>query len=304
MFKVADELGGVFSTLRVTNGDARFEAKDLVFGRPEQAALGVEHYMCVDDGDLRAKMNGGLQAIRAEVAANGTDVDKECLEYVLDKVAGDSDKAFQGGLLRDCDAHGNVLPTRRGKRLADFVADPKAQVAKLNEAHIAALRFYTTAAFSTINNGLRDQARYKAERPHPFPVTVAFIAEGLKRLRTVAGKSTEANKEVTLYRGMKGMKVQDNFLQRGKGGTELAPMSTTSSLKVAMLYSASEDSLLLRVLSKNFMVRGPDISFLSAFPAEQEFLFPPLTYLEPTGDVQKLRVDDATFTIIDVRPQQ
>ena len=71
-----------------------------------------------------------------------------------------------------------------------------------------------------------------------------------------------------------------------------------------MLYSASEDSLLLRVLSKNFMVRGPDISFLSAFPAEQEFLFPPLTCLEPTGDVQKVRVDDATFTIIDVRPQQ
>ena len=44
----------------------------------------------------------------------------------------------------------------------------------------------------------------------------------------------------------------------------------------------------------------PDISFLSTFPAEQEFLF-----LDPTaGDVQKLRVDDATFTVIDVRPQQ
>ena len=54
----------------------------------------------------------------------------------------------------------------------------------------------------------------------------------------------------------------------------------------------------------HYMVRGPDISFLSAFPAEKEFLFPPLTYLEPTGDVQKLRVDDATFTVVDVRPQQ
>ena len=270
MFKVADDVGGLFSTLRNPNG-VRFEAKDLVFGRPEQAALGVEHYMCVDDGDLRAKMNDGLAAIRAEVTANGTDVDKECLQYVLNKVAGDSDQAFQGGLKRDCDAQGIVLPSRRGKRLPHFVADPKAQMAKLSEAHVAALRFYTTAAFSTINNGLRDQTRYRAERPHPFPVTVAFIAEGLKRLRTVAGKSAQANTEMTLYRGMKGMKVQDNFLQMGKGGTELAPMSTTSSLKVAMMYSASEDSLLLRVLSKNFMVRGPDISFLSAFPAEQEF---------------------------------
>ena len=103
---------------------------------------------------------------------------------------------------------------------------------------------------------------------------------------------------------MKGMRVQDNFLQQGRGGTELAPMSTTSDLQVAMEYSASENSLLLRIVTDNFMVRGPEISFLSAFPAEQEFLFPPLTYLEPTGDVQTLRVDDATFTVIDVRPAQ
>jgi hypothetical protein len=41
---------------------------------------------------------------------------------------------------------------------------------------------------------------------------------------------------------MKAMKAQDNFLQQGKGGTELAPMSTTRSLKVAMQYSASENS--------------------------------------------------------------
>ena len=52
------------------------------------------------------------------------------------------------------------------------------------------------------------------------------------------------------------------------------------------------------------MVRGPDISFLSAFPAEEEFLFPPLSYLEPAGETQTLRVDDATFTVIDVHPVQ
>ena len=124
------------------------------------------------------------------------------------------------------------------------------------QAHVAALRFYTTAGFKTINNGLRDQGRYGAGRPHPLPVMVAFIREGLGRLRAVAGRSSEANKEVILYRGMKNMKVQENFLQQGKGGTELAPMSTTSSLKVAMQYSASENSLLLRVVTKNFMVRG------------------------------------------------
>ena len=31
------------------------------------------------------------------------------------------------------------------------------------------------------------------------------------------------------------------------------------------------------------MERGADIAFLSAFPGEAEALFPPLTYLKPTG---------------------
>ena len=60
-----------------------------------------------------------------------------------------------------------------------------------------------------------------------------------------------------LWRGIKGVKAPEEFLR--KGGTELAPMSTTSSLKVAMEYSASENSLLLRLKTKNFMVRGNEI---------------------------------------------
>jgi len=35
--------------------------------------------------------------------------------------------------------------------------------------------------------------------------------------------------------------------------------------------------------------RGADISFLSAFPAEKEFLFPPLTFLYPVKDVAEVR---------------
>ena len=114
-------------------------------------------------------MNLGLEAIREEVARNGTEADKECLAYVLDMEAGNSDKAFQGGLKRDCGEDGCVLPSRltaegRGMRLSDFVAHEDAVLAGLREAHVAALRFYTTAAFATINNGLRDQ-----ETSDPFP---------------------------------------------------------------------------------------------------------------------------------------
>ena len=48
-------------------------------------------------------------------------------------------------------------------------------------------------------------------------------------------------------------------------------------------------ALVFKVRSTSFMDRGADLTFLSAFPAEQEFLFPPLTFLEPTGDVETVR---------------
>ena len=89
-----------------------------------------------------------------------------------------------------------------------------------------------------------------------------------------------------------------------QGGTELAPMSTTSDLSVAMRYSASSTSVLLRLITESFMQRAPDICFLSAFPGEAEFLFPPLTYLEPTGDVETVTVEGGlAYEVIDVRPR-
>ena len=111
---------------------------------------------------------------------------------------------------------------------------------------------------------------------------------------TVAGESAESNTTVTLYRGMKGMKLQDNFLQQGKGDTELAPMWTSRASRWRDAVLGLGELAAAAAAHKIFMVRGPEITFLSAFPGEKEsFLFPPLTYLEPTGETQTLRVDDA-----------
>ena len=199
---------------------------------------------------------------------------------MLYEEAGSNAKTFQGGLKRDCDEHGRLHPKRRaadgrGMRLADFVAHESARAAGLSEAHVAALRFYSTAAFRTINAPLRDQERFGRHEPHPLPLTVAWIRDALSKLRIIEAESSRKNEMVHLYRGMAGLQIQPEFLS--EGGTELAPMSTTASLKIAVQYSASEKALLLRIRTKNFMVRGPTISFLSAFPKEEEFLFPPLT---------------------------
>jgi hypothetical protein len=48
--------------------------------------------------------------------------------------------------------------------------------------------------------------------------------------------------------------------------------------------------------------RGCSLAFLSAFPAENEILFPPLTYLRPTGKTEVLSVERILFTVVELVP--
>ena len=186
----------------------------------------------------------GVAAIIREVEAHGTEEDKECLHYILYEEAGSSEKSFQHGLKRDRGPHGEVLSSRRvndgnggtrGMLLADFVAHVFAVGGGLEEAHVLALRLYSTAAFRSINNPLRDPERCERGEAHPWPVTVAYLREGVLKLRAVEASAPSAHEEVDLWRGMAHVAVPDEFLQRG--GSEQAPMSTTSNLAIAMQYS-------------------------------------------------------------------
>ena len=78
--------------------------------------------------------------------------------------------------------------------------------------------------------------------------------------------------------------------------------STTHDLSVAVRYSQSTSSVLLRLETKSFRERGADLTFLSAFPAERECLFPPLTHMRPVGEPQDVNVGALTYTVLDVKP--
>ena len=186
---------------------------------------------------------------------------RECIHYVLFERAGSSPKTFQQGLTRDIG--------RNGETLADFVAHPDARTARLEEAHVAALRIYTTAAYKVLNNPLRDLDRTE---PHPFPVTIAFLREAIGKLRAVGAQDDTAEGKtetrLDLWRGMRDTEVTETFMQHG--GTELAPMSTTTKLEVAVQYSTAQTSLLFKLRTDSFMQRGASIQFLSAFPGEEE----------------------------------
>ena len=83
----------------------------------------------------------------------------------------------------------------------------------------------------------------------------------------------------------------------------LAPMSTTTKLEVAVQYSTAQTSLLFKLRTDSFMERGASIQFLSAFPAEEEVLYPPLTFLKPTGKRMSMTHKERKITIVEVVPK-
>ena len=74
-------------------------------------------------------------------------------------------------------------------------------------------------------------------------IVTTTTTKALGKLRVIESEGPRANEMVPLYRGMRGTQVPPSFYLNGRGGTELAPMSSTSSLKVAMEYAASEQAL-------------------------------------------------------------
>ena len=162
--------------------------------------------------------------------------------------------------------------------------------AALSLAEIASLRFYTSHSFECINMPLRDHDRTV---PHPLPALTTCIQTGLKKLRALGAGDSSSRKTVILWRGFYDMQMTSEFL--ANGGTELAPMSTTPDVRVAVRYAINKPekdlapSLLFRIVTHNNLQRGADVQWLSMFPGEAETLFPPLTYLQATGKTHVLQ---------------
>lgn len=189
--------------------------------------------------------------------------------------------------------------------LAHFLEHEHAKQAGLKAGHVVALRIYTTHLFKYLNGPLRDQKTFgKGLRPHPLPVTMMFISEGIKKLRAVyLNRIKESEEKVArLYRGMRNLDVTDDFMKDRAGGTEVAPMSTTTDIRVAVHYGLSPGSLLFMIKVDNFMQYGAELRWLSAFPGEAEVCFPPLTFLQPTGRTELIQAGENVFKVVECVP--
>jgi len=233
-----------------------------------------------------------LEALEAEWLRGGTSDDQSLFGYCRYRKTGDLQTRFENG----------VPDGQRedGLGLDDFVRMEQAVTAKLTTPMVLVLRLYCTACFRSINSPLREELSH--DKPHPFPVTVYLLNEALKLLRAVEAHSSSSHESMVLWRGMRNVTFD---VADWKGGCERAPMSTTRDLDVAIRYSFSARSVLLKVETQNFRNRGADVQFLSSFPNEQEVLFPPLTFLRPTGrEPFEVRVGEpeVAFLCVEVEP--
>jgi len=252
--------------------EAKFSSNHLRLGDPNFAAAGIAPFLGLPEIVLKERLAKGKNAILEEFQNASAD-DRENLQYCLNERAGTSSKRFSNGE-RD--------QGRNGETLKDFVKKRESVNAELTDAHVLALRLYTTSVYTSLNAPLRDLEKCKRDG-HPFPCTVAFCDEAIRRLRK---NSQQGTSEQVLWRGLRNLELEAGFMETG--GSEPAFMSTSSDPLVAIEYSATRGrSLLLRLVVPDFLHCGADIKFLSAFPTESEYLYPPLTYLKSTGRLER-----------------
>jgi hypothetical protein len=302
-------------SVKVKLGGAKFEADKMVMGLPPDAAKGVAAFVNYPGGEdqLMKEASQGLFAINSAIDKHGTEEEQECRDYVLYEEAGCSKKKFQNDWMRDCDPEtGEVVPERqvddghggkRGMRFADFCALDIAKFCELSEAEVFIVRYYTTWGFTGINTPMRSQKRREKKEPHKLAVLVFILERAIKKLRAWAGNAQDKNVPKSLYRGLGNRQLFDKFME--DGGTEMAPMSTTADLSIALKYSQGGDvAILLWLRSANFMDRGVSIKEFSAFRHEIEFLYAPLTYMKPLRKEPIVcQIGNVTYQVVEVSAQ-
>jgi hypothetical protein len=199
----------------------------------------------------------------------------------------------------------------KGKKLKDFHSDPASVLAGLLIYEVLILRLYTSTTYRLFNGPMRSLLTKDGQKSqHPLRFTIYVLTEGIKKLRAVEARidEKEFNTTKVLWRGMENMELGKTF--KSVGGTEMAVMSTTSDKEVAVKYAKSESALVFKYNTVG-LTRGVKIQFLSLYPKEVEFVYPPLTFLTIVGDTEEEAVTiveegeaiTINVTIVPVMPQ-
>jgi hypothetical protein len=166
-------------------------------------------------------------------------------------------------------------------------------VGKIEDGELVALRLYTGPCFMIYNTVLRAMGNVDAPGMVPaydqnfggqdvkncYVSTIHAINHGTIKLSRLS-----VAKEV--HRGFTGMKLPEFFftpnLDGVRGGGEFGFMSTTAERKVALGYTEGWAGAPRTLLSANMDLanRGAFVGFISQYPEEVEFLYPPMCAMQ------------------------
>lgn len=276
------------------------------------AAAGLRPALGLSDDRLLGNLIRDPEtAIELEFLEHGSTEDKENFHYIYRGRAGewrDVPTHVKAEIARGRYHGGELGPDdydagHTGMGLDDFVGHRVSRQAQLKRHHVLVLRLYTSSTFARFNRPLRQLsllAPAHAHAPHPFRFSVYILAEALKMLRVVGAQTdpTGFNQVQWLYRGMADMEVDIGGRFLVEGGTELALMSTSRERSVALNYAASRSPLVFKYKTLG-LTRGCSIQFLSLYPKEDEYLYPPLTFISAEGEPY----EEEGITFLNVVPQ-
>ena len=162
--------------------------------------------------------------------------------------------------------------------------------AKLCEEEVIAIVLYTGPMFQIYNTILRryPEDKYSVFRDgdNLFSTTIFVLVSAVQKL----SRFTRIPLGTLLYRGLGGkMDLPDIFFQiddQGCSGyAEWGFLSTTSDRDVALGYSGVKErrrKAMVMVIETSSIDRGADISELSQYPGEKEFLYLPCSFVQRT----------------------
>ncbi len=139
-----------------------------------------------------------------------------------------------------------------------------------------------------------------------FSTTIFVLVSAVQKI----SRTQRLPEGLLLYRGLGGeMELPENFYkarEKGapKGYAEWGFMSTTSEKKVALQYSGvgkGKPRPMVLVFRISAVDRGANISELSQYPGEKEYLFVPLSYIESNGPRFVEVATDGIVTMVPVR---
>ena len=228
--------------------------------------------------------------------------------------------------------NGGYMPTDFLKRVNNFILDRRKQghgtfleeehaLLKLDE--VLAIRLYSGPGFQPINTFLRNVSKLDGQFREQlarhasltFVATTRHVINGIRKLSAV---STAEEAGICLWRGARGELPKTFWLADEIGtivATETAFMSTSAERETALHYMAgSGASNLLWCLkcgpeNDAGYHQGANISLLSQFAGEKEWLFPPLTMMEiqvqvnvPPASAQVVEENGKRFVIVEAVP--